>query len=141
MTSVEGGCHCGAVRYECSADPIVGAHCHCTDCQKLSGSGHTFHLAFPKDAVKVSGEVKTYDHTADSGATVTTSFCANCGSPLLGRSSGMPDMVTVRATSLDDPNAFQPQMVVYTRSARTWDQVPPGLPAFEAMPPMEAAAN
>jgi hypothetical protein len=138
MTFAKGGCHCGAVRYECNADPVIGGHCHCTDCQKLSGSGHTFHVAFPKEAVEVSGEVRTYDHPADSGATVTSSFCPKCGSQLFGRSTSMPDLITIRAANLDDPNVVQPQLVVFTRSARAWDQVPAGLPAFEAMPPAEA---
>jgi hypothetical protein len=49
----------------------------------------------------------------------------------------MPGMVFVRASSLDDPNVFKPQMVVYTDRAASWDYIDPSLPSFAAMPPRE----
>jgi hypothetical protein len=136
MTSYTGGCHCGAVRFEITADPLMAGHCHCTDCQKLSGAGHASHVAFAEAAFRLTGEVRTYAHIADSGNTVASAFCPTCGTPVWARSSGMPGMVTVRATSLDEPERFAPQMVVFTRSARPWDPPVAGLPGFETMPPM-----
>ena len=133
---ITGGCHCGAVRYAVAAEPLMGGHCYCTTCQKLSGAGHASHLAFPEAAVAVTGPVATYACPADSGATVTSGFCRTCGSPVWGRSTGMPGMLTLRAASLDEPERFVPQLAVFTRSARRWDPPPAGLPGFAAMPPM-----
>jgi hypothetical protein len=54
---------------------------------------------------------------------------------VIGASSGMPDMRTITAGSLDDPDLFKPQFVVYTSRGHAWDLVDPDLPSFPAMPP------
>lgn len=133
---LKGGCLCGAVRYELMATPAMAGFCYCESCRKLSGSGHAFHAMVPEDTLKITGESRGFDWKADSGNTVTTSFCPTCGSPLFGKSSGMPGMVTVRAASLDDPSAVSPQMAVYTKRLLNWDHLDPTLPAFPEMPPM-----
>jgi hypothetical protein len=80
-----GGCMCGAVRYECSTEPLVTANCHCRDCQQSSGSPFASVLLVPQAAVKITGEVKWFDVKADSGNMFSRRFCPNCGSPLFGR--------------------------------------------------------
>ncbi|MBI4184834.1 MAG: GFA family protein [Proteobacteria bacterium] len=130
-----GGCLCGAVRFRIIGSPIMAGHCHCLSCQKLSGSGHAFHAMVGEEAFEVSGETRGFSWTADSGNTVTTSFCPTCGSPLFGRSSGYPGMVTFRVASLDDPSVVRPQMAVYAKRLQPWDHLDPGLPAFPGMPP------
>lgn len=136
MTSMQGGCLCGAVRYEVTAEPLMTGHCQCRSCQRLSGAGHASHIALPKAAVAITGAVKTYQWQADSGNTVTSAFCPNCGAPVYGTSSGFADMLTIRAASLDDPSVFEPQMVVFGNSAQPWDRIGGDLPTFATMPPM-----
>ena len=131
-----GGCLCGAVRYE-GQTQMGGGHCHCNDCRRTSGSGHGSHMIVPEDAFHVTGEVRFYDAPADSGNIVSRGFCPNCGSAIFSRNSGMPGMVFVRASSLDDPEVFQPQMVVYTARAPSWDHMDRALPSFEGMPAQE----
>ncbi len=130
-----GGCLCGAVRYESTSEPTVAGHCHCVDCRKTSGSGHCSHIGLPDAALRVIGEVKFYDAPTDSGNTVSRGFCPTCGSAIYSTNSGMPGMAFVRASSLDDPEVFQPQMVVYAHRAPSWDHMDPALPSFEGMPP------
>lgn len=130
-----GGCLCGAVRYESTSEPTVTGHCYCVDCRKTSGSGHCSHVGLPDAALRVTGEVKFYDAPADSGNTVSRGFCPTCGSAIYSTNSGMPGMAFVRASSLDDPEVFQPQMVVYAGRAPSWDHMDPALPSFEGMPP------
>ncbi len=130
-----GGCLCGAVRYEITAAPMMSGFCHCQMCQKLSGAGHAFHAMISESALRVRGATKGYTWTADSGNKVTTEFCPTCGSPLHGRSSGYPGMVTVRVASLDESSAFEPQMAVYTKRRQKWDHDMPSIPSFPAMPP------
>lgn len=130
-----GGCLCGAVRFTCSADPVMSGHCHCTDCRKSSGTGHCTHVMVPAAAFAVSGDVTFYSRPADSGNLVTRGFCGICGSPLFSRNSAMPDLVFPRASVLDNPDLVAPQMIVYADRAPAWDRMDPALPAFATMPP------
>lgn len=130
-----GGCLCGSVRYESASEPAVAGHCHCVDCRKTSGTGHASHIGLPDTALTVTGEVKFFDAPADSGNVVSRGFCPNCGSAIYSTNSGMPGMAFIRASSLDDSEVFQPQLVVYTKRAASWDRVDPALPSFEGMPP------
>jgi hypothetical protein len=137
MTSkFSGGCACGAIRYEIDADPIMGLHCQCRACQRASGAGHSSFMGFPKAAMRMTGEPHWHERPADSGNRVRQGFCTKCGSPVVGGSTGFPDMVTVMATSLDDPKRFTPNMVVFTKSAQPWDPIDTSLPSFPGMPPM-----
>ena len=70
-----GGCLCGAIRYEITAEPLFGGHCQCRDCQHESGGGHTSFMAFPSDAVKLTGTPRFYESKADSGNTMGRGFC------------------------------------------------------------------
>lgn len=130
-----GGCLCGAVRYESSAEPVVNGHCYCEDCRKSSGTGHCSHLGVPDAAFSVTGEVRFYDKPADSGNIVSRGFCPTCGSAVYSTNSGMAGMAFVRASSLDDPEVFQPQLIVYTSRAPSWAVMDPALPGFAEMPP------
>jgi hypothetical protein len=129
-----GGCLCGAVRYQSSISPQFVGHCHCVDCRKSSGTGHSTHLLVPEEAFTVSGAVKFYDRPADSGNIVSRGFCPNCGSPVYSKNSAMQGVVFPRASSLDDPEIATPQMVVFASRAPSWDHVDPALPAFATMP-------
>jgi hypothetical protein len=136
MTHYSGGCLCGQVHYETDADPMVGASCQCRDCQKRSGGGHSSFLVFPKAMVKLTGPVKYHGTTADSGNIATRGFCAECGSQVVGFTSGFPEMLGIMAGSLDNPSLFQPQMVAFASRGNPWDLVDPALPKFPGMPPM-----
>ena len=133
-TRFTGGCLCGRVRYECSADPLFMGNCHCRDCQKAGGGPFASALGVPTAAVKVTGEVKYYETKGDSGHMVSRGFCPTCGARLLGRSKGMPDLTIVSAGSLDDPSWVRPGMDIYTASAQPWDYMNPSLPKFSKMP-------
>lgn len=130
-----GGCLCGAVRYEVDGEIGFMGHCYCIDCRKTSGTAHGSHVSIPKAAVKITGEVSTYDRAADSGNIVSRSFCKICGSPVYSTNSGMPDFYFIRASSLDDLEIFKAQVTVYTSRAPSWGRIDPDVMSFEAMPP------
>jgi len=136
-TPFTGGCRCGAIRYECSAEPVMAGNCHCRLCQQVSGSAFTANVAVPKDALRIMGDVKYHEAKADSGNTVSLGFCSICGAPVVGQSSGMPALMMLRAGSLDDPSWYRPGMDLYTASAQPWDHMNPDLPKFPKMPPMQ----
>ncbi len=132
-----GGCACGAIRYEISDEPMVMVDCQCRHCQQRSGTGHGSYLTFPsRKHVKLTGEAKTWDIAGASGNMKTHAFCPTCGVPVYLLLAAMPDLFTVHAASLDDPDHYKPQLVTYTMSARGWDRIDPALPQFEKMPPL-----
>lgn len=129
-----GGCACRAVRYEIAGQPVFSNDCQCRDCQQESGTGHGSHLTFARAGVTVSGEVGHWDMTADSGNVKTRYFCRTCGSPVYMTFAAMPDLFTIRAASLDDPDRYRPQMVTYAARGHAWDHLDPALPKFAGMP-------
>jgi len=137
ITPYTGGCACGAVRYEVTAEPIGMNDCQCRQCQQESGTGHLSHLTFLRDGVTVSGKAASFEMTGDSGNKKSRHFCPTCGAPVYMTFAAMPQMFTIRAASLDDPARFQPQAVTYASRAYTWDQLDPGLTKFATMPPQK----
>jgi hypothetical protein len=135
--SITGGCQCGAVTYEAKGDPAMVIQCHCLNCQKSSGTGHVPFAGFPEPQVTVEGKTNTFSYIADSGGTVTSHFCPECGSTIFGKTTSFPQMMAIRLGSMDDSSAFQPQMEVYMKRLRKWDHDLQGVPSFEAMPPMQ----
>ncbi len=115
------------------------AHCHCTDCQRLSGAGHTTGAMFPVGAVQVHGVVAEFQIASNSETVVTRSFCPKCGSPLFGRNTGMPGFTTVSVGTLDDPDLVVPQVVVFARTRRRWDPTDSALPTFDTQPDWKPA--
>lgn len=136
--TITGGCHCGSLRYESGAGPIAAAHCQCLNCRKISATGHASFIMLPKAAVTITGAATAYLVEADSGNRVTRHFCPTCGTPVYSTNSGFPDAVFVTASGLDDPEVFQPMMLVYAGRGPAWDLIDPALPRFEGMPPAEA---
>lgn len=131
-----GGCACGAIRFEISDEPLVMSDCQCRDCQARSGTGHGSYLTFPsKQSVRLTGEAKHWNVTADNGNVKTHGFCPTCGSPVYLTFAYMPDRFTVHAASLDDPGRYKPQMVTYGVRGHAWDRLDPAVPKFDKMPP------
>jgi hypothetical protein len=130
-----GGCACGAVRYAIADDPMVMNDCQCRDCQRTSGTGHGSYLTFPRrSAVELTGQAAHWDLVGDSGNVKTRGFCPACGSPVYLTFAAMPDLFTIHAASLDEPDRYRPQMVTYRVRGEAWDRIDGGLPAFDKMP-------
>lgn len=129
-----GGCHCGAVRYEVTAEPVASVMCHCSDCQKLSGTAAAAIFAVPREAMKSEGEVSYYAKTGDSGKEARMAFCPNCGTRLFGLPEVASHLATVCASSLDNPAQFEPTANIFTASAQHWAAMDPDIPAFEKYP-------
>lgn len=129
-----GGCLCGAVRYECSAQPVSMGICHCRDCQQATGSAFAAAMLVPQNAVTITGNVTYYNVTGDSGSIVSRGFCPICGSRLFSKPP-IPELMGIMAGSLDDPSWFKPQAEIYVASAQPWDYLNPDLPKFAKLPP------
>lgn len=138
MTEITGGCACGKVRIKIS-QPFMGvAVCHCLDCQKSSGGGPSYMVLVPRNGFEVTqGEATTYASLGDSGAEVSRTFCANCGTPLWSVPPNAP-FYPVKVGALDDSSALQPSLHLYTDSAQPWHLMHEGVPRVPKMPPLGA---
>ena len=115
----EGGCHCGAVRYVCSEEPITFVNCHCGDCQKIAGSAFITGVLVPEGSVKINGELKSYKVEADSGNSIKRKFCPACGTRILVELEGGIG-AGVSYTTLDDNSWLEPAVEFYTSKAQPW---------------------
>ena len=133
-TPFSGGCACGAIRYECSAESVTSLNCHCRDCQRGSGSAYAALLSVPVAAfTPMKGDPKFYRVTADSQYPVDRGFCPECGSAVFLKVQRMWDLgfAYLLAASLDDPSWVRPVVDLWTSSAQPWDYMNPTLPKFE----------
>jgi len=138
MKKLIGGCLCGEVRYEADAEMLMAYNCHCRDCQHLSGTGHLSVFAVPSASLSVSGELKFYKKRGDSGNIVSMGFCPNCGSNILGKPDGAPDVIAIAAGSLDDPSQYLPTLDIFTDSAPAWDSMAESTMKLPGMFPQES---
>lgn len=132
-----GGCLCGAIRYECSAEPILAFNCHCLDCQRVGGSAYASILIVPSDGFRLlSGEPKYHSVKANSGYFLQRGFCPECGSQVLAREDHRPLITLIHAGSLDNPSWHEPAVDIFASRAQPWDLMDPDKPKFPDMPPL-----
>lgn len=136
-----GGCMCGAIRYTLDAPVTELRACHCTTCQKGSGTQGSVNAVVPAAAFRLTqGAPKRHDTLADSGRTLHRYFCGECGSPLYSQRSTALDTLVVRAGSLDDSGNMRITANIWTKSARPWAYIDPAskqLPGQPDAPPAQ----
>lgn len=130
-----GGCACGAIRYQVGAEPAQMGDCQCRQCQRDSGTGHGSHLTFVGAPVTISGEAGTWSALGEYGTRKRRAFCRTCGAPVYLDFPDMPEVFVASAASLDEPDRYRPQSIIWTSAAQGWDTIDPALSQFEKMPP------
>jgi hypothetical protein len=130
MTTRIGGCLCGAVRYSTDAEPIRTGVCHCTICQRNTGSAFGTLMAFPAGSIAVTGTLTTYTEPGGtSGLPMHRRFCPKCGSPiLLEREGGERSIIHVG--TLDDRSQVKPTINIFCDSAQKWVPITPDTQNF-----------
>jgi hypothetical protein len=133
-----GGCQCGRLRYEITQTPTLVYTCHCTECQRLTGSAFSMALVVAADAFYLKGpEPRSTQRTADSGRTVTHWVCPDCGTWIWSGPRPDPatqDALRVLAGTLDDTSWLRPTVHFWTRNAQPWVVLPDGDQKFETQP-------
>ncbi|KAK6001323.1 hypothetical protein QM012_002654 [Aureobasidium pullulans] len=119
---VSGSCLCGKVGIEYSGEPALKALCHCTDCQKISGSAYSVNNVVSGDGFKITGSPKSFTKTADSGKKITSYFCGDCGSTLYRDGENFPGMKIVKAGTLDGDvlNQSKPNVELFAPTRPKW---------------------
>lgn len=141
METAEGGCLCGSVRYTINSNPIVIRTCWCKVCQTIASGNATINLAFPTDAVSITGELNDYISVADSGNRMHRRFCPDCGTHLFSEAEERPNMIVVRAGTLDQSEQIANEGIIWTSQAPSWAYLDPNVPHFEGQPPAPLANN
>jgi len=137
-----GGCVCGAIRYECTAEPIMMFKCHCRDCQRVTGGGFVAGLLVPATAFRLTqGQLRYHFTPSAAGGSHKRGFCPECGSRVTGGEFDRPDseFIGITVGSLDNPSWFHPQMDLFVSEAQPWDHMDPAIPKFEHYPPRPRA--
>src|SRR6476660_8447118 len=130
-----GGCLCGSVRFEV-VEPLVSAsYCHCTRCQRRTGTAAAVSGRIAPGSLRiVRGEelVRSYE-PADGFA---KDFCGFCGSALWSRNPDEPQWISVRLGAFDGDPGIRPSYRQFVDYAATWEQIPDaGLPRFPERKP------
>jgi hypothetical protein len=133
--SVRGRCLCGYVRYEYAGTVGPANYCHCEDCRRCTGSAYNIGVRFEKSELRIlSGSLKGFTKSADSGQELTRHFCPECGSPIFTSAPKHPEYVYVKAGTLDDPSIVEPANQNWVSSAVLWSRIGDDLPGFERGP-------
>ena len=138
--SYTGRCACGEVRLRIEGQPVAVRQCWCRQCQYLTGGSAAHNAMFHTADVHIEGSLGTRTYVADSGNTITQSFCAACATPIHAQSSARPQFRTVRTGTLDQPHDLAPRMVIWTGQAPPWAILDPSLEQHAGQPPAPSAA-
>ena len=114
----QGGCVCGAARYELSAEPITTYCCHCTRCQSRSGSAFGISMIVSQDSLNsLEGEL-TEHVLAVEDRQYPFQRCAECGTPLWATAPHLPGVAVLFPGTLDDSGWVKPKAHIWTQSAQ-----------------------
>ena len=126
---IDGGCHCGNITFTAEIDPDQVMICHCTDCQRLTGSAFRVVVRAPRDKFQLrGGKPKTYVKTAESGTRRVQAFCPECGTPLYSTEADEPRLFGLRMGTIRQRNELRPTQQIWCRSALGWAMDLRGVP-------------
>lgn len=131
---LSGGCACGAVRYDVRGAPIFVNNCHCTLCQKQTGSTSVVNMFFESDRLlQHSGATTRHVVKSGSGGEHVIVRCAACGTAMWSFYPRLGELgAGVRAGTLDEPGAVTPDAAIFIADKMPWVTLPDGIPQFEA---------
>lgn len=134
MAPYPGGCLCGALRYRVTAEPLTLYACHCTDCQRRTGSAFALSMVVPRESVVLERGVPVeYRVPMPDGRVKTGKACASCSTRLWGEPVKAPTIAIVQPGTLDDTSWVRPVAHIWTRSAMPGTVFAPDAVTFEKM--------
>lgn len=131
---LNGSCLCGTVGYQIQGPFLRFVHCHCSRCQKATGTGHATNVYVPPDQFEwTSGQDSTQRFDLPTARSFSTTFCQNCGSPLPHHTRSGHEIV-VPAGSLDQVPKHQLQGHIFWDSRPQWSEMNDELPKYPELP-------
>jgi len=118
---IDGGCHCGYLAYEAEIDPGKVGICHCTDCQRFSGSAFSTFVPAARESFRLlAGAPALYVKTAESGAQRAQAFCPRCGTRIYASAAVDPQSFNIRVGTVAQRAELRPKVQLWCRSALAW---------------------
>lgn len=138
---ITGHCHCAAVTYSLAQDTLPTVYaCHCTICQRWSGSAFALHALLPEGALRITGPLTEYSHE-HQGQVSNQRCCAVCHTRLFNTTSAAPGLLVLRAGTLTRAVDLVPVAHIWTHSKQTWLALPDGVPSWPHSPTPEQFAS
>lgn len=133
---VDGRCMCGHITYEAVVNPDVVSVCHCTDCQRHGATAFGLVVAVvDAQFTLLSGALKVYVKTAESGNKRAQSFCPECGTRVHASSPGDPTkLFSLRVGTVNQRAELTPTRQIWARSALGWIQDINEIPSHPVQP-------
>ena len=133
--TLTGHCGCGAVQFEISEPLAAAAYCHCTRCQRRSGTAVQASAKLAPGSLELTAGEELLKGWAPGGG-LTKEFCGECGSALFGRDPESGEITIVRLGAIDGDPGIRPQAHQFTANAAPWEPIAEdGLPRFEGRIP------
>ena len=130
-----GGCLCGAVTYRLKEGVRLPPYaCHCTDCQKRTGSAFSEHMLFAQADIEIDGSLNEGTVTQPSGAISRIIGCDKCMSRIYAISTRREGFAALRCGSLDNSNEVELAAHFWVGSKQPWIVLPDDLPQLETQP-------
>ena len=115
-----GTCNCGAVRIETRGEPEFAIVCHCSACQKRTGSPFGYGLYWRDEAVVITGETKSFTRDTLRGNDLTDQFCPTCGTNTHWVAGSMGGMTGIAAGVFEKDDVPAPDFSVYDSRRHNW---------------------
>src|SRR3954453_1703163 len=130
-----GGCPCGGVRWELTTPPLAASYCHCTRCQRRSGTGASANARVAPGSLRITaGEDLIRSWQPPDGS--PKSFCSRCGGALWSKDPATGEIAGVRLGTFDDDPGVRPSYRQYVEYAAVWEPLPEdGLPRYPELRP------
>jgi hypothetical protein len=128
---IRGGCLCGAVRYEVTEPFVSAGYCHCTRCQRRTGSSAAASARVAPGSLHVLAGVELIADWAPPDGFLKC-YCSVCGGALWSRDPDDAEVISVRLGTVDGDPGIRPQYRQFVASAAPWEPIPDdGLPRYD----------
>lgn len=130
-----GGCLCGAVRYTLREGFRLRPYaCHCTDCQRRTGSAFSEHMLFPMADLAILGELDFGEYRQPGGGRSRIFGCARCKGRIYATNDQREGLASLRCGTLDNSAEIVPAAHIWVRSKQPWIGLPPGSATMDEQP-------
>ena len=133
IQKLNGGCQCGAIRYEVIGEPIMAAICHCSMCRRAHAAPFVAWAMFEQSQVKfIKAQPKIYNSSVEG----KRGFCPECGTQISFTADFLPGLIDITIGSLDDPDRIKPTLHYWDSKCLSWVQFADNLPRYPEFPPL-----
>jgi hypothetical protein len=121
---LSGSCLCGAIRFELSAPALHAGYCHCTRCQKRTGTAASAQARIDGSSFTMTAGEDLLSAWRHPDGGFEKCFCSRCGSHLFSRNPDDARQMSIRMSAFDGDPGVRPQWRTYVSYAAAWEPIP-----------------